>query len=117
MRCAVLLSLLVASASALVVTPQSRAVRPAAAAAAAPVMMAGKGKDAASMGGQVEKFERGDDYLFFQSPAPYTQFQEGLPDFFSAENFQDLEISPLQIIFTGTGVAALAATIFLLVSS
>ena len=32
---------------------------------------------------QVKKFEEGEDYLFFQGPAPSSAVQEDLPDFFS----------------------------------
>ena len=32
---------------------------------------------------QIEKFEKGADYLFFQGPAPKTAIQEDVPDFFS----------------------------------
>ena len=32
---------------------------------------------------QVQKFEAGTDYLFFQGPAPDTAIQEDLPSFFS----------------------------------
>merc|ERR1719247_1577546 len=58
---------------------------------------------------QVQKFEEGSDYLFFQGPAPKTAIQDDLPSFFSAENFAGLEISPLQIVVTVTGVASFAA--------
>jgi len=94
-------------ASALVITPQTSIARSSSRVAAP--LMAGKGKDAASMGGQVEKFERGDDFLFFQSPAPYTNVQEGMPSFFSLENFADLEFSLLQGVVTVTGIASFAA--------
>merc|ERR1719461_830609 len=40
-----------------------------------------------SEGTQVKKFEAGEDYLFFQGPAPKTAVQLDLPSFFSAENF------------------------------
>ena len=32
---------------------------------------------------QIEKFEKGSDYLFFQGPAPKTAIQEDVPNFFS----------------------------------
>ena len=64
---------------------------------------------------QIGKFEKGEDYLFFQGPAPKTAVQEDLPSFFSLDNFADLEIKPLQILVTGTGFGALAVLIYLLI--
>merc|ERR1719421_1954665 len=61
------------------------------------------------LGEQIRKFEEGDDYLFFQGPAPKTAVQEDLPSFFSAENFADLEITAPQIAVTATGLAAAGA--------
>lgn len=58
---------------------------------------------------QIRKFEEGDDYLFFQGPAPKTAVQEDLPSFFSPENFADLEITVPQIAVTATGLAAAGA--------
>ena len=66
---------------------------------------------------QVGKFEDGDDYLFFQGPAPKTAVQEDLPSFLSPENFADLEIKPLQVVFTLTGFASAAALGGLLLTS
>ena len=63
---------------------------------------------------QVTKFEEGSDFLFFQGPAPKSAVQENLPSFFSAENFQDLEIKPLQIAVTATGFGSLLAIVALL---
>lgn len=63
---------------------------------------------------QVKKFEEGNDYLFFQGPAPLSAIQPDLPDFFSAENFADMQIKPLQIVFTVVGFGSLAAVIYLL---
>ena len=67
-------------------------------------------------GTQVTKFEKGEDYLFFQGPAPKTAIQEDLPSFFSAENFLEAKLqSPLQIAVTVTGVLAFAgvASVFI----
>ena len=36
-----------------------------------------------SRGKQIEKYEQGSDFLFFQGPAPRTAIQEDLPSFFS----------------------------------
>merc|ERR1719502_1193886 len=60
---------------------------------------------------QVQAFEGGTDYLFFQGPAPTTAVQEDLPSFFSADNFADLEITPLQIAVTVVGLATFAAAV------
>lgn len=57
---------------------------------------------------QVKAFESGTDYLFFQGPAPTTAIQDDLPSFFSVENFQDLEITPLQIAVTVVGLGTFA---------
>jgi hypothetical protein len=65
---------------------------------------------------QVQKFEAATDYLFFQGPAPKTAVQDDLPSFFSLENFSDMEIKPLQIVFTFVGFGAAGALIFLLVT-
>ena len=65
---------------------------------------------------QIGKFEKGEDYLFFQGPAPKTAVQEDLPDFFSLDNFSDLKVKPLQILTTGTGFGALAVLGYLLVA-
>ena len=65
---------------------------------------------------QVKKFEGGSDYLFFQGPAPKTAVQEDLPSFFSLDNFADLQITPLQIAVTGTGIATFAAVGSVLIS-
>jgi len=64
-----------------------------------------------SKGTQIKAFEAGEDYLFFQGPAPKTAVQEDLPSFFSAENFGDMQISTLQIGVTvvGFGTAAVLA--------
>lgn len=56
-------------------------------------------------GTQVQKFEGGTDYLFFQGPAPKSAIQENLPSFFSAENFSNLKITPAQIAVTLVGPA------------
>ena len=53
---------------------------------------------------QVEAFEKGTDYIFFQGPKPATGYQPDLPSFFSLDNFADLEISPAQIAVTVTGL-------------
>ena len=36
---------------------------------------------------QVEAFEKGTDYIFFQGPKPKTGYQADLPSFFSPDNF------------------------------
>ena len=64
---------------------------------------------------QVERFEKGDDYIFFQGPKPATGNQPDLPSFFSLDNFADLEISPVQVGVTvvGVGAAGLVALLLL----
>merc|ERR1719446_1636935 len=57
---------------------------------------------------QIKKFEKGEDYLFFQGPAPKTAVQEDLPSFFSFENLADAEIKPIQIVVTGVGLGTFA---------
>jgi len=64
--------------------------------------------------GQVAKFQKGSDFLFFQSPAPLTsgEFMPAKnppPNFFSAENFSDLEITGPQIGVTVTGIGSAVA--------
>jgi len=63
-----------------------------------------------SSGTQIGKFEKGEDYLFFQGPAPKTAVQEDLPSFFSFENLADAEIKPIQIVVTGVGLGTFAIT-------
>merc|ERR1719247_1486842 len=65
---------------------------------------------------QVEQFEAGGEYLFFQGPKPKTGYQEDLPSFFSLENFADLEITPLQIAVTVTGVGSAGVLAFSLLN-
>ena len=57
---------------------------------------------------QVKAFEAGTDYLFFQGPAPTTAVQDDLPSFLSADNFADMEITPLQIGVTVVGLGTFA---------
>ena len=68
---------------------------------------------------QVQKFESGTDYLFFQGPAPKTAVQEDLPSFFDVESaIENLEFQgPLQILVTLTGLASFGALGFLLVTA
>ena len=71
---------------------------------------------------QVERFQAGEEFLFFQSPAPLTsgEFFEAAdppPNFFSAENFQDLQITGPQIGVTVTGIGAAVALAGLLVTA
>lgn len=42
-------------------------------------------------------------YTFFQGPSPRTAVQEGMPSFFSAENFQNLEVPPVLLVLGGVG--------------
>ena len=63
---------------------------------------------------QINAFEKGEDYLFFQGPAPKTAVQEDLPSFFSLDNLAGAEIKPMQIVVTGTGLGSLGALGFLL---
>lgn len=65
---------------------------------------------------QVAKFEDGTDFLFFQSPAPTTMYQDDLPSFFSGENFSGMEVKPLQIAVTVSGLATAAAVVPVLLS-
>lgn len=64
-----------------------------------------------SQGTQIAKFQAGEDYLFFQGPAPKTAIQDDLPSLFSAENFEDLEIVPAQIAVTATGLLSFAVVL------
>jgi len=68
-----------------------------------------------SRGTQIANFEAGEDYLFFQGPAPSTAIQEDLPSFFSGENFADLQISGTALAVTGLGFgsAAVLASVLL----
>lgn len=68
------------------------------------------------------KFQEGTDFLFFQSPAPLTsgEFFEAAdppPDFFSGENFADLEITGPQIAVTATGIASFVAVVGVLLEN
>merc|ERR1719453_671633 len=59
--------------------------------------------------------KEGEGYFFFQGPTPKTAVQKDLPSFFSAENFADLTISPVQIGVTAVGFASaaiVASTLF-----
>merc|ERR1719201_1881756 len=49
----------------------------------------------------------GKGYFFFQGPTPKTSFQKDLPSFFSAENFADVAVKPVQLIVTATGFTSL----------
>jgi len=66
---------------------------------------------------QVEAFEEGTDFLFFQSPKPLTGYQPDLPSFFSFDNFADLAISPAQIAVTLTGLGSAGILVASLLSS
>merc|ERR1719460_2447382 len=61
---------------------------------------------------QIKKFEEGEDYLFFQGPAPLSAVQEDLPDFFSKENVDEiignLKITPLRLAIGAVGLSAFA---------
>ena len=57
---------------------------------------------------QVQAFESGTDYLFFQGPTPESAIQEDLPSFLSPENFSDLEITPFQIAVPIVGLGTFA---------
>jgi len=60
---------------------------------------------------QVQAFEAGTDYLFFQGPAPKTAVQEDLPSFFSLDNFAELEFSLAQLLVTATGIGSFAVAL------
>lgn len=64
---------------------------------------------------RARRASQGTDFLFFQSPAPATGVQDDLASFFSAENFQDMEITPAQIGVTvvGAGTAVALASLLL----
>merc|ERR1719387_1861796 len=49
----------------------------------------------------------GKGYFFFQGPTPKTAVQDDLPSFFSAENFADIEIKPVQVAVTVSGFTSL----------
>ena len=59
----------------------------------------------------------GKGYFFFQGPTPKTAVQADLPNFFSAENFAGIEISPTQLAVTATGFASAAIIALSLASS
>ena len=63
---------------------------------------------------QVERFQKGEEFLFFQSPAPLTggEFFDAAdppPNFFSAENFSDMQVTAPQIGVTVVGFGAAIA--------
>ena len=62
-----------------------------------------------SRGVQIQKFESGSDFLFFQGPAPKTAVQTDLPSFFSGDNFADMEIPTVGVAFVGLGLVSFAA--------
>merc|ERR1719390_500126 len=59
-----------------------------------------------SRGTQIGKFEAGEDYLFFQGPAPKSAVQPDLPGLLTGENFAAIEDVPI----VPMGVAAVAGT-------
>lgn len=65
---------------------------------------------------QIEKFEDGEDYLFFQGPTPRTGVQPDLPSFFSFENLAELEITVPQIAVTVTGLGSFLIVLQVLLS-
>jgi hypothetical protein len=71
---------------------------------------------------QVQKFEAGTDFLFFQGPAPTTAVQEDLPDFLSAGNLEEIKegLTPRALIpraiVTATGVGAFAVVAYILIT-
>jgi len=67
-----------------------------------------------SQGTQIAKFEAGEDYLFFQGPAPETAIQEDLPSLFSIENLSEAKITVAQIGVTATGIGSAVALATLL---
>lgn len=48
-------------------------------------------------------------YMFFQGPTPLTSVQDGLPSFFSSENFSDLDVPLTLKIVGGVGAASFLA--------
>jgi len=71
-------------------------------------------------GGQVDKYVKGEDYLFFQSPSPKYAQQDDMPDFFSQANvdsmISDLKITPLRLAIGAVGLGAftvIAGTLFI----
>ena len=52
---------------------------------------------------------KGQGYQFFQGSTPKTSNQEDLPSFFSADNFADVEVKPIQAIITATGLGSFVA--------
>ena len=68
-------------------------------------------------GEQVQKFERAEDYLFFQGPAPKSAIQDDLPDFFSAENFTDMKVTLPQLISVGVVGACVLIFAYLLITT
>ena len=98
----ILVACFLSVAEALVASPGMLQVR----SRSAPVVMAGPKGWPDFKETQVEAFERGGDYIFFQGPKPKTGYQADLPSFFSPDNFADLEITPTQIAVTITGIGS-----------
>ena len=53
----------------------------------------------------------GKGYLFFQGPTPKTAVQKDMPDFFSSDNFADVELEPIQLTLAATSVVSLGAIV------
>ena len=62
-------------------------------------------KGGGKKGDQINNFEAGKDFVFFQGPAPKTG-EQGLPDFFSKENLGDLEFYGVPQIAVTVAVGA-----------
>merc|ERR1719446_1535934 len=67
---------------------------------------------------QVTAFESGDDYLFFQGPAPKTAVQDDLGSFLSGEELEEIvaNVNPLALVLpliTGAGSLAAVGSVVL----
>ena len=63
-----------------------------------------------SQGTHIDKFERGEEFLFFQGPSPKTAIQDDLPSFFDlSSTLGNAEITPIMIVLAGTGAVSFAA--------
>jgi hypothetical protein len=50
---------------------------------------------------------KGEGYQFFQGPSPKTSVQEGMPDFFSSDNFADSDAGAGKLFIPLAGVLTL----------
>mmetsp|Transcript_17118 Transcript_17118/g.28665 ORF Transcript_17118/g.28665 Transcript_17118/m.28665 type:complete len:151 (+) Transcript_17118:49-501(+) len=58
----------------------------------------------------------GQGYTFFQGPTPKTSVQEGMPDFFSADNFAGAELPAVAKVLAAVGSLAFVAVAVILIT-